>query len=217
MGLLKFARNIAVGVAGGTFATIPMTAAMEFVRFALLRSKPGTFPPRQVALGIIEKSGLAKILRPLGEPGLVIVTAVTHFGFGAVAGGIYGIADSLLRQPSAIRPATSAPNAKWQRSESAAARGAAFGILVWLASYFGWLPALGITKPQADYPIRKGLILGLSHVVWGMTLGLILNKFQQGDYPGLANQSCSKGVEPLSPALGTPGEGRGGGRLRSRM
>ena len=158
-------KSLAIGAASGTIATFPMTAMMELLRYVLLDYKPETFPPRQVALGIMKKSGLDKPLRAYGEPAVLGITAITHLGFGGVSGAIYGALASLFprRKPTPLNAA------------AAAAHGATFGILVWSGSYFGWLPALGIVKPQGDYPVEKNTILVLSHIVWGATTGLIFH------------------------------------------
>jgi hypothetical protein len=172
-------KDILIGSASGTAATIPMTAAMELLRYATLRSKAGTFPPRQVALGMIEQAGLKKALRPFGEPGLIAITTATHFGFGGVAGGLYGMAMSLLQRRGPGSSSHSTDKPKPNSKTKAAAIGACFGLGVWTSSYFGWLPALGIIKPQGDFPIRKNIILGCSHLVWGAATGLLFHQLEQ--------------------------------------
>jgi hypothetical protein len=175
-------RAIALGSASGTLATVPMTIAMELLRFALLKSRGGTFPPRQVVQGVVRQIGLEKTGQPIGESALIMITAVTHFGFGGVAGGIYGLAMSVLQGHTQSNPVDSDDRTKAKDALYAAAQGAGFGTLVWAASYFGWLPALGIVRPQGDYPIRKNIILGLSHLVWGATTGLAFYRFQRSSF-----------------------------------
>lgn len=40
-------------------------------------------------------------------------------------------------------------------------------ILIGAASYFGWIPALGILKPANANPGRRNATMILAHVVWG--------------------------------------------------
>ena len=45
--------------------------------------------------------------------------------------------------------------------------GPASGVAVWLASYMGWIPAVGILEPAPRHPVRRnGLMIG-AHLVWG--------------------------------------------------
>jgi uncharacterized membrane protein YagU involved in acid resistance len=176
---IKLFKSIMIGSVAGTLATVPMTAAMEALRFALLGSRSETFPPKQVTRAIIKQAELQKALRPFGEPGLIALTVVTHFGFGTFAGGLYGALQPLIKHqaPSETSPA---PRALLHKGDTAAAAtGAAFGLLVWSGSYFGWLPALGVVKPQGDHPIDKNIILSLSHIVWGASLGVMCNRMQE--------------------------------------
>lgn len=45
--------------------------------------------------------------------------------------------------------------------------GAAAGAGVWLASYMGWIPALGVLKPATDHPLRRSLVMISAHFAWG--------------------------------------------------
>jgi hypothetical protein len=47
------------------------------------------------------------------------------------------------------------------------AGGAAAGVLVWAASYFGWARAFGM-KPANEHPARRNAIMIGAHVVWGV-------------------------------------------------
>jgi len=52
-------------------------------------------------------------------------------------------------------------------------QGAVFGVVVWLASYLGWLPALGILRPATRHPPRRNAAMLMAHLVWGGTTALI--------------------------------------------
>lgn len=45
--------------------------------------------------------------------------------------------------------------------------GSGWGVLVWLASYLGWAPALGILRPATSHPVRRNALMLLVHLVWG--------------------------------------------------
>ncbi|MFO0618822.1 MAG: hypothetical protein U0414_39900 [Polyangiaceae bacterium] len=81
-----------------------------------------------------------------------VATLVAHLGFGAGLGALYAV----LRKHRLVprHPAT----------------GAAFGALVWLSSYAGWVPKLGIMPPPSkDRPFRPSVML-LAHLVYGASL-----------------------------------------------
>src|SRR5947209_1270535 len=73
------------------------------------------------------------------------LTLVAHFLYGAGCGALLAAANP---RPGRLG-------------------GAAAGGAVWLASYMGWIPALGILKPATRHPLRRdALMLGV-HFVWG--------------------------------------------------
>lgn len=45
--------------------------------------------------------------------------------------------------------------------------GALAGGGVWLASYLGWIPALGVLKPATAHPPRRNLTMLSAHFAWG--------------------------------------------------
>ena len=150
----RLPRRLVSGSFAGLIATVPMTVVMEVLRRALPPAGRDPLPPRQVAVGLARKFGLARHMHPADRERL---TWASHLGYGAATGAGYGVIDP-----------------QWQRlSLPPAARGAAYGLAVWLLSYFGWLPAVGITSPQFRHPLRRNTTLVLSHLVWGATTGLL--------------------------------------------
>jgi len=81
----------------------------------------------------------------LGEQAARDTTIAAHFAYGAACGALLGAAH---------------PRAK-------AATGAAAGVGVWLFSYLGWIPALGILKPATEHPGRRNLLMLGAHLGWG--------------------------------------------------
>ncbi|MGZ8349865.1 MAG: hypothetical protein ACXWU2_07530 [Allosphingosinicella sp.] len=45
--------------------------------------------------------------------------------------------------------------------------GALAGGTVWLASYMGWIPALGVLKPATEHPWRRNALMFAVHLTWG--------------------------------------------------
>ena len=45
--------------------------------------------------------------------------------------------------------------------------GAAAGGAVWLTSYMGWIPAVGLLKPATEHPLRRNAVMLGAHFVWG--------------------------------------------------
>jgi hypothetical protein len=77
------------------------------------------------------------------------LTLINHFGFGAAAGALMAGA----RPPGVVG-------------------GSLWGLLVWLASYFGWVPASGILRPASSHPARRNALMILVHLVWGSVAAL---------------------------------------------
>ena len=72
-------------------------------------------------------------------------TTLAHFAYGAGCGALLGAADPRM----------------------GAARGAAAGVAIWLASYMGWVPALNLLKPATEHPARRNALMIAVHLVWG--------------------------------------------------
>lgn len=74
------------------------------------------------------------------------LTTAAHFAYGAACGAIIAAANPR------VAPATAA----------------AAGVAVWLVSYMGWIPGVGLLKPATDHPMRRNLLMIRAHLVWGM-------------------------------------------------
>lgn len=82
------------------------------------------------------------------------VSTAAHFLYGAATGSII----------AAVRP------------RAGVVAGAAYGVGVWGASYFGWVPALGILRPANEHPPRRNALMIGVHVVWGAVTALSLRE-----------------------------------------
>ena len=144
-------RNLLLGAAAGTMATVPMTMFWEYMHNHLPGEPPRPLPPREVVEALAVKAGVS---RQLSERDVEWLAMGAHVGYGAVTGALFG-----LVAPIGGRAIVS---------------GMLFGLGVWTASYLGWLPATGVRhSPRYDVPARTALIVS-SHVVWGAAAGLLL-------------------------------------------
>ena len=142
------------GAAAGFLATVPMSVAMLIGWRLLPKREKYHLPPRLITEEISEKVGIEK---HLGENELVGLTILSHFGFGALSGALYALFSSGLRMHSSLK-------------------GALCGVVVWVGSYLGWVPAMDILPPATQHPWRRSLLMIIAHVIWGMTLGEMTRK-----------------------------------------
>jgi uncharacterized membrane protein YagU involved in acid resistance len=77
-----------------------------------------------------------------------------HFAYGAATGAII----------AGVRP------------QIGLIGGALYGVGVWGASYFGWVPALGILRPANEHPMRRNALMIGVHLVWGAMTALSLRE-----------------------------------------
>jgi uncharacterized membrane protein YagU involved in acid resistance len=82
------------------------------------------------------------------------LTLVSHFLYGAACGALLAAANP--------RPG---------RMEGAAA-----GVAVWLGSYLGWIPGLGILEPATRHPARRNALMITVHFVWGTATAAALSE-----------------------------------------
>lgn len=116
----------------------------------------GTLPP----VLILEK--LAGRRRRRRHPEAVQRWAIAaHLAYGAGAGAAFAL---LLRRLPRTAP------------QRGAIAGTAWGVAVWLGSYEGWLPLVGILPPAHRDVRSRSRAIGIAHVVWGATLGALLRR-----------------------------------------
>jgi hypothetical protein len=149
---MKTIRSLLGGATAGAVATVAMSGLMLAAKRIGIT---GTLPPELIArkaIGTVAGD-------PPGDGQEDVVAAVAHIGFGAVAGAIFELL--MVRADAARR---------------SAAIGASAGVLyatgIWLVSYQGWVPALGI-MPAASQD-RRGRVATMlaAHWVYGAALGV---------------------------------------------
>lgn len=150
-------RRLANGFVDGIVATVPMSA---FMLLAQRLGAMGKQPPAKIAEAGLRAAGADDVPRPVEKA----ASALLHFAFGGVAGSAFAV----LARRAERRGLISSRN----RRSRAGIAGAAFGSMVWAASYMGWVPALGIMPPaHRDRPDRPWSML-TAHWIYGATLGL---------------------------------------------
>jgi hypothetical protein len=152
-------RKVFDGAAAGLIATVPMTLFMLAWHKNLVATQRYPLPPSLITKRMF--GGFAVPGRPAPMPNWAS-TLATHFGFGAATGALF-----------ATTPAET-------RRQYPVATGIGFGLCVWTASYLGWVPATRLMAPATRQPIGRNLMMIAAHVVWGATLGLVLDALSKG-------------------------------------
>lgn len=145
-------RAIVDGALGGAIGTAAMSAVMAAgAKLGLL----GTAPPETIAAQALAAVGI----RRRKEEAQDVLTVVGHVGFGIAIGALFAVLHRRLRLPI-----------------PSAIHGIVFATIVWVVSYKGWVPALGLMPPpERDRPGRPATML-VAHWVFGWTLGAIVGR-----------------------------------------
>ena len=143
--------SVVEGAAAGVAATVVMTAVLEVGRrLSLFR----THPPARIVRRVLAGSPQRRL------PSEVLLTGLAHLSYGASCGAVFAL---LTRRHSAAGPRL----------------GVGYGLLLWLAGYGGWVPAIGaVPPPNRDRPGRQ-LTLVAGHVVYGAVLAEGLHRWRR--------------------------------------
>src|SRR5690606_25794360 len=123
---------IVIGAIAGITATVAMTVAMDVLFRKLPPKDRYPLPPRELTERSTARLGLRG---RLDEHDLQAATLLSHFGFGAVAGALYGC----LAIP---------------RKRATALLGIGYALAVWTVSYLGWVPGLALLRSATRHPPR---------------------------------------------------------------
>jgi uncharacterized membrane protein YagU involved in acid resistance len=148
------------GAVAGFVATAPMSLTMLIGWRLLPKREKYHLPPRLITEEITERAGIED---QLGEKELIGLTVFSHFGYGAFWGAVYALFEQWSPLPSCLK-------------------GALAGVALWIGSYLGWLPAMGILSPATRHPWRRNLLMIIAHVVWGVTLGEETRKLNSNEW-----------------------------------
>jgi hypothetical protein len=81
------------------------------------------------------------------------------------------------------------------------------GVAVWVASYLGWIPVVGILKPATLHPKRRNALMLVAHLVWGASTSLAMRELMLARETML--RSARSGATPLGGNPDTASVGRG--------
>lgn len=137
---LKLGTRLLIGGIAGFAGTLAMTAAMRRMHKRLPAKERYPLTPREIV-----DSGAKQVGLPLADEPARDVTLAAHFAYGALMGAVI----------AALNPD---PKKK---------TGAAAGFAVWVASYMGWIPAVGTLEPATEHPPRRNALMIAAHLVWG--------------------------------------------------
>ena len=136
-----------------------MTVMMGAMHRALPPNEREPLPPRQITQNAAAAAGVA-----LGadEETREAATLAAHFGYGASAGSLYAPFAGSTRLPPVVE-------------------GALYGMLVWGGSYLGILPGAGLYRSAKDETAGRNALMMSAHLVWGASLGLLVNAIANND------------------------------------
>lgn len=137
----RLASRLLIGAIAGFAGTLAMTAAMRRMHERLPDKERYPLTPRE----IIDSAADAVSVPLPGETAKDVTTAA-HFLYGAASGALLGAATVTLGPVP----------------------GGMAGVGVWLGSYMGWIPGVGLLKPATEHPPRRNLLMIGAHVVWGV-------------------------------------------------
>jgi putative membrane protein len=119
-----------------------MTIGMVWLHRLLPPKQRYSLPPREITMDLMKILGIHKKLGPEARAAL---TLINHFGYGAAAAILYSFAE-------------------WRVPASSVVKGPIFGALVWLVSYLGLLPALGVLEPATKHPHSRNALMFAVHL-----------------------------------------------------
>ena len=152
-------QSIISGFGAGVIATLPMSLAMLLMHRLLRPQERYPLPPRAITARLLGRRKSNALTRHgLDTSELNALTVGAHFAYGGLCGLIFAFAQRVVPLPRVLT-------------------GLVFGVAVWAGSYLAWLPALGLLSPATAHPPRRTAVMVVAHLVWGASLGLLLNQF----------------------------------------
>lgn len=154
-GVRLFGLESLVGAAAGTVGTVPMTLFM----FAAHRLLPGwqkyALPPEKITQETAERADIH-----MNKPQLLGASLTAHLGYGASMGSLYNTFARRVALPAVIK-------------------GGLFGIVVWGASYLGWLPAANFSVAAPEEPVKRNVLMIGAHIIWGITTAVSVEQIER--------------------------------------
>ena len=149
----KLRGPFSTGALAGLVATVPMTIFMLLMQRLLPKWQKYALPPEQITDEMAKRTDMKKNMDKQERVGTALLA---HLGYGASMGVLYSRFSQRIPLPAALR-------------------GIVFGLIVWVGSYLGLLPALQMSEAAPEEPLRRNLLMIAAHVVWGASLGVTEN------------------------------------------
>ncbi len=149
------------GAFAGLIATGPMTIFMLLTQRFLPKEQRYALAPEMITKEIARR---VHVKPQMSHLQIVGATLVSHFGYGAGMGALYGLMEKKLPLP-------------------ALTKGVLFSLVVWAGSYLGLLPLLGISASAQREPLRRNLLMMAAHIVWGTVMSMIVAVFLHQSKP----------------------------------
>ena len=143
------------GSIAGAVATTTMTGFMRLTQQTGFYQKE--LPPTKVTRAATKTLGVEQFVSSEGE---TLLTGLAHWAFGMVGGAVFGVVS------------------KTNNRIPARFGGLVFGLLVWMVSYMGWIPALRILPMPWNERGKHGLMPFIAHVIYGATLGIVVRRLE---------------------------------------
>lgn len=143
------------GTIAGLVGTVPMTAFMLLTQRFLPKGQRYALPPEIITKELAHR---AHVRQHMNKGQILMVTTVSHFGYGATMGTLYSLLAKKVPLPAVVK-------------------GPLFGLLIWAASYLGFLPLIGMSESGQKEPVRRNLMMIAAHVVWGSVMGVVAEVF----------------------------------------
>jgi uncharacterized membrane protein YagU involved in acid resistance len=167
--------RLLIGALGGIAGTVAMTVAMRSLHRRLPAAQRYPLPPRE----IIESMGMStQAHQRADETELQDVTLAAHFAYGAATGALYGL----------FRPS------------NGVAAGAGYGVLVWAASYLGWIPGLAVLKSATRHPAGRNKLMLAAHLVWGAATALTMRELERAEAEVFSERAAPDATDATGPS-----------------
>jgi uncharacterized membrane protein YagU involved in acid resistance len=137
---LRLGTKLLIGGIAGFAGTLAMTAAMRRMHRRLPAKERYPLTPREIV-----DSGAKQVHAALPDQAARDLTLAAHFAYGALVGAMIAAMNPDMKKKT----------------------GAAAGAAVWMASYMGWIPAVGTLEPATEHPPRRNALMIAAHLVWG--------------------------------------------------
>ncbi len=158
--------RILPGMLAGIAATVVMTAAMRRLHRHLPAEQQYELPPREI---VDSMGGSAQG----SERGARDTALAAHFAFGGAAGGLFA---TLVPRPTL-------------------GTSCGYGLIVWVLSYLGWIPAARLLPPATHHPMERNLLMLAVHLLWGAALGASLNEIEHAKAEILSSRATPQKKE----------------------